>query len=382
MKFERNLKRLFGGNSSIKGDPRSFTSFSTTDWVHWIDDVLDGTNDDSWSIDGHVEIHRKLKEIYQTLEDKTSSRSFSEAVGILFDSTLPIVKNSERIYHLLQLAVYVRPLSVNRLLKKWLIEESLVDVEFGSQKLHALLFAVIATFGLDDDIVDYLRAAGSRTDNFPFLLVAFRSLFKENVQQALEYLRLIVPRLESETRSLQLSEEIEYLLISCGSRQLNEWYLNNFEVMEERFEIKFNLLESAMLKALSHYLIVENDEAMKTYSSILMKIILMKEKKYSLPPKEVLEITRMHRIVGVKNMKETMRAIWIRSARNFPSNVAWYFDPTVRVENFSECFITNDLGKSVSFQTNKEPIVYEILEGVKETMVDSKSRSGSRRSAD
>lgn len=370
MKHKNKLKIAFKGARKASEHPEPFSNFSINDWIVWIEDVLNKKNDHILFSENQIETHRALVDIYRSLEDKIQSRYFSEAIGVLLKSTIPIENNSERIYHLLLVTVYVRPLNVSSLLKKWLIEQSLIDFDFAGQNLHTLLFSVVSKFGLDDDIIDFLKVSGSKTNDFPFLLVAFRSLFTAKVQYALEYLEIIIPKLKNKLQVMQLSDEIEYFLVCCGGRQLYNWYENIHLLMEKKSKIKFYRFETALAKASKNYLKTGKNETIMAFPSLLSELIKSRKAIKLYDPNQLLKIARMHEIVGVDNVIMFLKTLWERTKHLGPSKLAWCFDPPVGEYSSPECIITNDIGNA-KFMVNEEPILYEIFKRVREEAVDS-----------
>jgi hypothetical protein len=341
-----------------------FQRFGVKDWYKKLKDFLNGKG--HRLINGRQEISGVLIGLYRDLDDDACDQ-FAEAVFRLFETTPLITEKAYRIYHLLQLLSFIKPLHAKPLLRRHLKSEALLAgrVSFAGQSLHTLLLQVNSKYDIDENLIDYVLESSKRNREFSYLLVCLRLLLAGERKEAFHIVEQIIRNISGPDEATQLVFELKAEVMQSGYRQLCLWYSAKAQEIISDYPVEFKLFEQSIREYLIHpqpQLDALDDDPFK---KLLTAQLYASSHRYT--PKELVGFARLHTLVGFELAFKILDHIWHRTAMISPFGISWSYTLSA---NYPEIFVdpnlgivSNDLGTE-GFNIRNEPELDDIFNQV------------------
>ena len=183
-----------------------FNAFRVDDWCNWFFAFFAGSRPKPELIITREEPVAALLDLFDSLTDRESRRALANAAISMLEHEIPAQQDAERIFALLQVVSYTKPLHSKRTLDRLLNDGTLWHIHGSrdqSTPLQYALLSVRGAFGIDNNLVSYIHLSAAQHSTFDYLILCVRVLQRRSVWLAWFYLaRLLVRHLSAEQEIL------------------------------------------------------------------------------------------------------------------------------------------------------------------------------------
>ena len=201
---------------------RGYEDFDQIFWREWLNKILLNLPAEPALAVRDSDTVEALIALFKRLPREESRHWFGEAVVELLGATPLLNTSAERLYCLIELVDYCKPISGKALIYYLLTVEALWKIKYGNTILHYSVLNAASTYGPDEKLVQYLlrEACGQRP--FEYLVLAFRVLIAAsmNARIAYSFLERIVPYLKGDREERFLLREMKEAVRRLGCSEL------------------------------------------------------------------------------------------------------------------------------------------------------------------
>jgi hypothetical protein len=344
-----------------------FESFTTDDWIVWLDAVLAGNQASPSPPNSRRELDQDLLALFKNLPISSAS-GFSSAVGELVRTTTLTSRSSSRLFTLLQIAATAKPRGLDTYLDRLLRDEVCqhLKLEYGNSDIHSDVLSTLSRYGVDERLVDYIEDSVSRTTDFGYALNGFRIAALLNAQSAARVAPLVADLAtvdDQEARLRQFAVQLLEVALRHQFRSLLEFFL---DLSERETIARMGTIALAVLASGCA------DEAlrsptMKGFQSVINTCA--RATVMTIPLAEVLAAGENHRTIGLGFARRALDHIWRVASLHSKGPVPWEFvshdeefAPT-RLLKKLDCLFSVD-GDNVEFDGRLDPLLVQLLSQV------------------
>jgi hypothetical protein len=208
---------------SMKKPVIEFNRMTTAEWVDWLGKFLRDEAETPDPASFGPEKCEGLIRLYGGLSAAAQER-FAAAVVQCLESTGERRDRAERLFVLLHLVAYMQPLGAKRLVWRLLESKSLQGLVYAKQKLPLVALVAASQFGVDDDLLYYIDRSLSQVTEFRELLVYFRIASQAGAEVTLQFLDLLMEKVEPGVKAKQTARQLRGVAFGKGYRDLYRWY--------------------------------------------------------------------------------------------------------------------------------------------------------------
>jgi hypothetical protein len=227
-------------------DHDDYPAFSVDDWGIWLNGVLNGYRS-PYEL-GHLgeDKSERLIRFFRALPAGVVRDRFGEAATLCLECTETDAQHAERLFVLLQLTTYVHYTALKRIVRRLVFEESLKGIVFARQNLHIVALVAASEFDVDDELIYYLDRTVNGVDDFRDLLCYWRIYSYNSAAQAADFLKRIIPVLDSEVRAKQAVRQLSAIMSRKGSRETFVWHQRHGEKMRKSHPAEYRRFSTAL----------------------------------------------------------------------------------------------------------------------------------------
>ena len=230
--------------------PKELNQYDIAEWIHWLYSFIRKEECYPSLPTGAAETNESLEWLHGKLKGKPRVL-FRLAVVDLFQSVAEGTIDERVLFYLLEVMDITVPVEHRAVIKKYILLEKLIDLEYNDIDLHVKLIDLYIRLidfqqetsgspGIEDYI---LRVSKRKNSNFRYNIVGIRLFYPVSTEKAFKILEYGIPKVNDDEQTRQnFNLVIREMTNEFGFKEFFHWYVNRYQILAKKYKSQFTVI--------------------------------------------------------------------------------------------------------------------------------------------